>query len=60
MAKSEEKARGEGEEQGVRGGSCVRPENIRVGVGLLSWKAPATLRATLESHVSKDLFSLFD
>lgn len=39
---------------------CRRPEHVRVGVGLLSWKAPATLEATLESHVSKDLFSLFD
>lgn len=39
---------------------CSRPGGIRVGVGLLSWKAPLTLAATLESHVTLDLFSLFD
>lgn len=39
---------------------CSRPEAVRIGVGLLSWKAPATLQATLESHVSSGLFSLFD
>ena len=39
---------------------CSKPGNVRVGVGLLSWKAPATLEATLESHASKELFSLFD
>ncbi|HER34265.1 MAG: hypothetical protein JXJ30_00415 [Halothiobacillaceae bacterium] len=60
MARFEEKARDEGEEHGVKGGACARPGNVRVGVGLLSWRAPATLEATLESHVSKDLFSLFD
>mgnify|MGYP006278586357 CR=1 FL=1 len=43
-----------------RGHGCSRPEGVRVGVGLLSWKAPATLQATLESHLASGLFSLFD
>ncbi|MCA1790679.1 MAG: hypothetical protein LC667_12710 [Thioalkalivibrio sp.] len=49
-----------GEDRDRSSGGCVRPEGVRVGLGLLSWKATATLQATLESHVSKGLFSLFD
>lgn len=31
-----------------------------VGLAILSWKAPLTLKSSLESYISKDLFSLFD
>lgn len=31
-----------------------------VGLAILSWKAPRTVRASLESYIAKGLFSLFD
>lgn len=33
---------------------------MRLGVGILSWKAPQTLAATLENYAEQRLFDLFD
>ncbi|MBE8158681.1 MAG: hypothetical protein HAW59_04760 [Betaproteobacteria bacterium] len=36
-----------------------KTDSYSVGMGILSWRAPATLRATLESYRQGELFSLF-